>query len=69
MSEHVCGKCRNPFTGGNPACPNNRASQSVPYLEHPLPDCGEQCVECAEVFERIAEARERRREKAIWRAQ
>lgn len=20
---HVCGKCRNPFTVGNPACPNN----------------------------------------------
>lgn len=19
---HVCGKCRNPFTIGNPACPN-----------------------------------------------
>lgn len=21
---HVCGKCRNPFTVGNPNCPNNR---------------------------------------------
>lgn len=21
---HVCGKCRNPFTVGNPACPNAR---------------------------------------------
>lgn len=21
---HVCGKCRNPFTHGNPTCPNNR---------------------------------------------
>lgn len=23
---HVCGKCRNPFTVGNPNCPNARQS-------------------------------------------
>ncbi len=23
---HVCGKCRNPFTNGNPNCPNARPS-------------------------------------------
>ena len=23
-SPHVCGKCRNPYTVGNPNCPNNR---------------------------------------------
>lgn len=25
---HRCGRCANPFTGGNPACPNNRPSQA-----------------------------------------
>lgn len=24
---HVCGKCRNPYTVGNPACPNARRDQ------------------------------------------
>ena len=32
---HRCGKCSNPYTlsGGNDACPNNRASQVVTYIE------------------------------------
>lgn len=25
---HVCGKCRNPFTNGNPNCPNNPKESS-----------------------------------------
>ncbi|WP_274543252.1 hypothetical protein [Microbacterium sp. HSID17254] len=25
--EHVCGKCRNPFTVGNPNCPNSREKE------------------------------------------
>jgi hypothetical protein len=25
---HVCGKCRNPFTTGNPFCPNNVQEES-----------------------------------------
>ncbi len=34
-SGHRCGRCMNPHTrsGGNPDCPNNRASQTVPYEE------------------------------------
>jgi hypothetical protein len=26
---HVCGKCRNPFTVGNPDCPNARTPRST----------------------------------------
>lgn len=25
QAPHVCGKCRNPWTGGREDCPNNRA--------------------------------------------
>ena len=36
---HRCGRCSNPFTssGGNDACPNNRASQVIPYMDE-VPD-------------------------------
>jgi hypothetical protein len=26
---HVCGRCRNPFTGGRPDCPNNKRTPVI----------------------------------------
>ena len=45
-----CVNARNP-NGHNPECPRcktpqSRPSQQVPYWEHPMDSCGDDCVEC-----------------------
>ena len=45
-----CVNARNPY-GHNPECPRcntqpARPSQQVPYWEHPLDSCGDDCVDC-----------------------